>query len=160
MLVLTFQIGPETVGLDIQYVREVIPRVRLQPLIHAPSWLSGVFFYRGRVIPVVDVNCLAGYDTTPEHLSSRIILVSNRDTCQNDSLWGLLAAQVAELREVAVREERLGARASFSPARNDPDQIDFGTLATCNQGLLRVLDPNHLLSENDRQRLWAILESQ
>src|SRR5688572_3678984 len=98
MLVLTFRVGREPVGLDTRRVREVIPRVRLTPLTGGPDWLAGAFVYRGRVIPVVDLHRLTGNGTCPDHLSSRIILTPIGPA--GDQLLGLLAARVADLREV------------------------------------------------------------
>src|SRR5215470_14414003 len=79
MLVLTFQVGREPMALDIRHVREVVPRVRLQPVSGAPDWLAGVFVYRGQVVPVLDLHRLPG---------------------GGERLLGLLAAQVADIREV------------------------------------------------------------
>src|SRR5205085_7870290 len=75
MLVLTFQVGREALALDIRRVREVVPRVRLRPVSGAPAWLAGVFVYRGRVVPVLDLHRLAGGCECPLPLSSRTILV-------------------------------------------------------------------------------------
>src|SRR5207248_107653 len=116
MLVLTFQVGPEPLALDIRRVREVVPRVRLRPVSGAPAWLAGVFVYRGRVVPVLDLHRLAGGGECPPHLSSRIILVPHRAPGPphpalsppggegrvrgTERLLGLLATQVADLREV------------------------------------------------------------
>lgn len=132
MLVLTFQIGHESVALDIRRVREVVPRVRLRPLSGGADWLAGVFVYRGRVIPVVDLHKLAGLGECPPHLSSRIILVPH-----GDSLLGLLATQVADLRDIPD-----AAPALDSPATGG---ADLGRVVADGRGVLRVLDPDRLL---------------
>src|SRR3954467_15131623 len=95
MLVLTFQIGDDRLALDIHRVREVVPRVALRKPAASPDWLAGQFVYRGTVVPVVDLHPLLHAGPPPPHLSSRIILVP-----VGDSLLGLLAAQVADLRDV------------------------------------------------------------
>jgi len=97
MLVLTFQIGPNRLALDIRRVREVVPRVELTRTAGGPSWLAGSFVCRGRVVPVVDMHRLLGAGECPPHLSSRIILVP-----MGDGLMGLLAAQVADIKEIAA----------------------------------------------------------
>ena len=72
MLGLVFQVGPDKVAVDVRRVREVVPRVRLTAVHGAPPWIAGVFVYRGRVVPVVDLHALAGVGECPMHLSSRI----------------------------------------------------------------------------------------
>src|SRR5262245_62513254 len=95
MLALTFMAGRDRLALDIRRVAEVVPRVRLAPLAGAPAWLAGTFVYRGGVVPVIDLHHLAGAGECPELLSSRIILVP-----VGGRLLGLLAARVADLREI------------------------------------------------------------
>jgi chemotaxis-related protein WspB len=143
MLVLTFQVGPDAVGLDIRRVREVIPRVRLRPLTGGPGWLAGVFVYRGRVIPVVDLPRLAGHGECPPHLSSRIVLVPVGD----DRLIGLLAGQVADLRDVNVTGPSLP-----SPAGGG---VDLGPVVADGPGVIRLLDPDRLLPADARAVVLA-----
>ncbi len=142
MLVLTFQIGHEPVGLDIRRVREVVPRVRLRPLSGGAEWLAGVFVYRGRVIPVVDLHRLAGHGECPMHLSSRIILVPH-----GENLLGLLATQVADLREIPD-----DAPALPSPASGN---ADLGRVIADGQGVLRLLEPERLLPPAAREMVLA-----
>ena len=58
MLALTFQVGADRVAVDIRRVREVVPRVRLPPATARRRGWPGVFVYRGRVVPVVDLHAL------------------------------------------------------------------------------------------------------
>ena len=95
MLALTFQIGDNRLALDIRRVREVVPRVELSRAANAPAWLAGELVYRGRPVPVLDLHAMLGAGQCPAHLSSRIILVPN-----GDGLLGLLAAQVADIRDI------------------------------------------------------------
>jgi len=52
---LTFVLGSETYGLDIQYVREIIGILPITPLPDVPAWIKGVINLRGKVIPIMDV---------------------------------------------------------------------------------------------------------
>ena len=148
MLVLTFQVGAEPVGLDIRRVREVIPRVRLQPLTGSPAWLAGVFVYRGRVIPVVDLHRLAGHGECPLHLSSRIILLPIDGDSSHAHLMGLLAGQVADLREVTVRPVCFDGSTTT-------ETVDLGPLIADGRGVLRLLNPDRLLPKADRKLVLA-----
>ncbi|QEL13538.1 chemotaxis protein CheW [Limnoglobus roseus] len=146
MLLLTFQIGPEAVGLDIRRVREVIPRVRLQRPTGGPAWLAGVFVYHGRVVPVIDLHQLAGHAPCPHHLSSRIILLPVAGDAAGEHLYGILAAQVADLREVP----------DGVPAMNslvEDGGIDLGSTVADGGGVLRLLDPERMLPAAARRQI-------
>lgn len=52
---LTFLIGSETYGLDIQHVREIIGMQKITNVPDVPDFVKGVINLRGKVIPVMDV---------------------------------------------------------------------------------------------------------
>jgi chemotaxis-related protein WspB len=147
MLALTFRVGPSRLALDVRRVREVVPRVRLQPLACGPAWLAGAFVYRGRVVPVVDLHRLLGAGECPPLLSSRIILVPY-GTGEQEPLLGLLAAEVAEAREVEAP-----ARAPL-PA-GAPGQPDPGPVLVEGGNLLHLVELERLLPETVRGQLAA-----
>jgi chemotaxis-related protein WspB len=135
MLALLFQVGPERVAVDVHRVREVVPRVRLSSLPGGPPWLAGQFVYRGRVVPVIDLHAVAGSDPCPPHLSSRIMLFEWPPAAS--TLVGLLATQVAEIREVTVTD----------PGPDRADSPALGWAVPDGAGLLRVLDPDRLFEK-------------
>lgn len=99
MLVLTFQVGNERLALDVRRIQEVIPWARLQPVAGSPSWLAGIFLYRGQIVPVIDLHRLLGVGECPVHLSTRIIVVQHVLNGQ-ERFVGLLAAKVADVRDL------------------------------------------------------------
>ena len=139
MLVLTFQIGDTRLALDIRRVREVVPRVELKRAPDGPVWLAGLFVYRGRAVPVIDLHHLLGGGECPLHLSSRIILVPRIDAATGqESLIGLLAAHVADLRRVEPGETlSLGGRPGLGTPLVDRD------------GILHLLDPDRLIPPSE-----------
>jgi chemotaxis-related protein WspB len=144
MLVLTFQVGREALALDIRRVREVVPRVRLRPISGAPEWLAGVFVYRGQVIPVIDLHRLSGGAECPPHLSSRIILVPLGRADGGERLLGLLATQVADIREVPAAPPASAASPLPFPTVGGQGP-DLGAVVADGPGVLRLLDPERLL---------------
>jgi chemotaxis-related protein WspB len=148
MLVLTFQVGREALALDIRRVREVVPRVRLRPVSGAPEWLAGLFVYRGQAVPVLDLHRLAGAGECPPHLSSRIILVPHGGDGP-EGLLGLLATQVADIREVSDTARPLAGLAGETGA-------DLGAVLADGTGLLRLLDPDKLLGGAAWRQLLAL----
>jgi chemotaxis-related protein WspB len=133
MLALTFQVGPDRLAVDVRRVREVVPRVRLAPVSGGPAWVAGMFVYRGRVVPVVDLHRLTGAGECPPHLSSRIILVPHPGN--PDALVGLLATQVADIRELPDPPAAV-------PGTADPG---LGAAIADGTGILRVFDPERFL---------------
>jgi chemotaxis-related protein WspB len=138
MLALIFQVGGDKVAVDVRRIREVIPRVRLSAVNSGPSWIAGVFVYRGRVVPVVDLHRLTGAGVCPPHLSSRIILFPYPLDAP-ESLVGLLATQVAEIRVI-----RAGL---VQPLPGESGRPGLGPALPDGTGIIRLLDPDWLLSQ-------------
>ena len=69
MLLLTFRAAENLYAVDVTRVVEVVPRVDLRRLPHAPDFLAGLFDYRGAVVPVIDLGILLGSTPagSPEH---------------------------------------------------------------------------------------------
>lgn len=105
MLLLTFNVGDEPYGLDVSGVIEVVPRVGLRAVPHAPEYLAGLLSYRGQVVPVVDLGLLLGSSPSFDRLSTRIILVKSSGESQNRGeeteaeprVLGLIAERVIDL---------------------------------------------------------------
>jgi chemotaxis-related protein WspB len=111
MLLLTFTAGGERYALDVAGIIELVPRVELRAIPHAPDFLAGLLGYRGEVVPVIDLGLLLGSSPCPDRLSTRIILVKSASGGQNQGeetrgpgrevrLLGLIAEQVSDLIEV------------------------------------------------------------
>jgi chemotaxis-related protein WspB len=159
MLALTFQIGTHRLALDVHQVREVVPRIALQRVPGSPSWLAGLFVYRGRVVPVLDLHQLLDSGQCPPLLSSRIILVPLKPTQESPSppqeeelLLGLLAAQVADVQEVRPGSQALAGL-------TEPGEPDLGLAVVDGSGLLHLIDVDRLLPD-PVQRLLAALPSE
>jgi chemotaxis-related protein WspB len=148
MLVLTFRIGSDRLALDVRRVREVVPRVRLQRVAGGPLWLAGIFIYRGHVVPVVDLHRLIGSEECPLHLSTRIILVPHVLEGE-ERLFGLLAAQVADIREMQATSLAQGGLTA-------PGQPDPGPALVDGREIVHMVDLDRLLPESYRRHLALI----
>jgi len=136
MLALTFEVGSDRVAWDVRRVREVVPRVRLNPLSGGPSWVAGMFVYRGRVIPVIDLHRFIGAGECPPHLSSRIILLPF-PSAGPDALIGLLAHP----RRRCPRAERIHVG-------DRPDGFNIRPAVADSSGILHILDPDRFLAQH------------
>jgi chemotaxis-related protein WspB len=76
MQLLTFAIGGHPYAIPSRRIVEVLPLVAARPLPHAPHFVRGLFSYRGRLLPLVDLGVLLGAGAAPELLSTRVIVVS------------------------------------------------------------------------------------
>ncbi len=148
MLVLMFQAGSTCLALDVRRIHEVVPLVQLQRAESAPAWLAGVFIYRGRVIPVIDLHRLIGAGECLPNLSTRLILVPHRIGGQ-ERLVGLLASRVADLRDI----EPPAQAATPGATRDHPD---FGAVLVNGNDIIHLVEPDRLLPEAYASQLALI----
>lgn len=131
-LLLLLAVCEQLYAIDTEAVVEVIPQVMLRPLCGAPDHLRGVFNFRGRVVPVVDVTQLIAGAPCADHLSSRIIMVRHSSAAGESALLGLLAERVTDT--------LLKPLASFRPAEGAAAQRPFlGGVALDQRGLIQLL---------------------
>ena len=92
---LTFYIGEETYGVQIEAVREIIGVQPVTPLPDVPKHIVGVINLRGRVIPVMCVRTRIGMETAPTTSRTCIVVVmSGEDTV------GLMVDTVSEVLDI------------------------------------------------------------
>jgi chemotaxis-related protein WspB len=83
MLLLTFNAGANRYAIDSSRVVELIPKVDIRSIPHAPPYLVGLLAYRGKVVPVIDLGLLLADAPCHQCLSTRIILVNDAPGVQN-----------------------------------------------------------------------------
>ena len=66
-------------AVDMSTVAEVVPVPTLTRVPGAPSWLSGVVNWRGRVLPVADLRPLVGATLSPLPTSARLVVLAEED---------------------------------------------------------------------------------
>jgi len=98
MVVLMCEAAGGRLAILVRDVVEVIARPHLQPLAGKPDWFAGLFAYRGRVTPVVELGRLMDGDVRPPMWSNRIVVVRVRETAAEsgrEKLVGLLVDRAA-----------------------------------------------------------------
>lgn len=107
MLMLTFDVNGCRYAVDVARVVEVVPRIALRPIPHAPPFLAGLFDLGGRMVPVVDLGVRLGGEPCRPRLSTRIVVAEDAA----GRLLGLIGERVTELRAgpEGLRDDRAAA---------------------------------------------------
>lgn len=148
MLFLLFQVGPDRFALDATRVMEVVPLVDLTKIPKAPKGVAGLFNYRGRPVPAVDVCELALNKPARERLSIRIIVIHYPDAAGNDHLLGLIAEQATSL----LRKDT----GDFAgPAVRIEGAPYLGPVIMDGQGVIQQIHEQRLLSDSVRDMLFS-----
>jgi purine-binding chemotaxis protein CheW len=98
----TFRLGREEYGVDIQSVQEIIRTTGITPVPGAPNHVRGVINLRGKIVPVVDLRLRFGLAPAEESDQRRIIVVEI-----GDKRLGMLVdsvSQVLKLSSTLVEE--------------------------------------------------------
>jgi chemotaxis-related protein WspB len=146
MLLLTFTVHGEPYALDVAGVIELVPRVELRAIPHAPAYLAGLLGYRGEVVPVIDLGLLLGSSPGADRLSTRIILVKTtpgghnrkdeeaRDSARGEArVLGLIAERVIDLVEVEPEQ--------VTPAPVHLARAPYlGTIARTDRGFVPLIE--------------------
>ncbi|MVV50350.1 purine-binding chemotaxis protein CheW [Pseudomonas sp. PB120] len=147
-LFLQFRIGSERYALQAVEVAEVLPRLPLKPIAHAPHWVAGVFAYRGAVVPVIDLCELMFGHPAQVRTSTRLVLVNYRsDAAAQVQLLGLILEQATD----TLRCDP----ADFRPYGLDNRQAPYlGPVREDAQGLLQWVRVADLLDDQVRGLLF------
>src|SRR3954452_8069576 len=105
MLLVTFRADEGLFAIDAGRVVEIVPRVDLRAIPHAPASLAGLLNYRGRIVPVADLGLLLGTLPCRPRLSTRIILVDRAGDERGQAALGLIAESVSDVRAVRGHPE-------------------------------------------------------
>jgi chemotaxis-related protein WspB len=150
MLFLLFQIGNDRYALEARQAVEVLPFVALKKIPQAPRGVAGIFNYRGRPVPALDLTELTFGRPSRQRLSTRIILVQyeHSDRPGKPRLLGLIAEQATSMMR---REERdfvdPGVRSNAAPY--------LGPVIMDDKGVIQLLRAQHLLAESVRDLLFS-----
>ncbi|WP_435011827.1 chemotaxis protein CheW (plasmid) [Tundrisphaera lichenicola] len=136
MLVLMFRVADVRYAVAVKRVAEVVPRVGLRALPHAPCHLVGLLHYRGGVVPVVDLGVLMGGDPCRERLDTRIVVLDVGG--EAGGMVGLVAERVDDVRKVdESRKAIVGIEVEGAPY--------LGSVFEVEDGLLQLIEPGRIL---------------
>jgi len=153
MLLLQFQLGKDRYALDSSEVVEVLPLLGIKRIPHAPAGVAGVFNYRGKPVPAIDLSELALGRAARLHMSTRIVVVRYPGANAGEHLLGLIAERTTG----TVRRDP----AEFAdPGVAAGDAPYLGPVASGPEGLVQWIRVDGLLPEAVRDVLFRQPEMQ
>ena len=111
---LTFALGPESFGISVLRVREIIRLTETTRVPQLPKHIKGVINLRGRVIPIADMRLRFELDNVQDTERTCIIVVQLTKPDGSDGLMGLIVDAVEEV--VNIREGDVEERPHFGVA--------------------------------------------
>lgn len=95
MLMVLFQIGPNTYAIDSEPIVEIFPKIKIKKIPGTESSVAGLINYCGKPVPVIDLSQIILKRPSEPALHTRIILLQSQS-----QLLGLIAEKVIEAEEV------------------------------------------------------------
>ena len=149
VLFLAFHVGSERYALKATEVAEVLPRLPLKPIAHAPGWVAGIFAHRGVMVPVIDLSALTFGTAAQARTSTRLVLVNYQPQPWVEARWlGLILEQATDTLRCDPAE--------FQPYGLDNPQAPYlGPVREDAQGLMQWIGVNDLLTDDVRALLFS-----
>ena len=148
MLLLLVQTAGDEFAIPARQVVEVLPRIDLRAVPHAPAFFAGLLNYRGDVVPVVDLSTLMGFERSRDALSTRIILTRVGNEKNGNRSIGLIAERVIHLEE--VDDSRKG---SYSPRHELAPYL--GSVYQLERGLVQIIEVDRVLDDRVKSMLFG-----
>ncbi|MFT0477260.1 chemotaxis protein CheW [Pseudomonas antarctica] len=148
-LFLVFYIGGERFALKATEVAEVLARLPLKPIAHAPVWVAGIFAHRGALVPVIDLCALTFGTPAQARTSTRLVLVNYQPQPWVEARWlGLILEHATDTLRCGVEE--------FQPYGLDNREAPYlGRVREDAVGLMQWIGVNELLTEPVRALLFS-----
>jgi chemotaxis-related protein WspB len=146
MLFLLFQLGKERYALPANRVVEVVPLLTLKPLPQAPRGVAGIFNYRGRPVPALDLSEITMGRPAQERLSTRIVILNYPSPNGGSHLVGLIAEHATGMLRKDLSE--------FKPSGIQLASAPFlGPVLMDSQGVIQLIREEYLVPDAVRQML-------
>lgn len=138
--VMTFNIGEQVYGIEIQYVTEIIGVQRITKVPHVPNYIKGIINVRSKVVPIIDIRTRFG---KPEILyTSRTCIIT---LTFNDISVGIIVDSVADVEDIHTGD------ISATPQNKNVNENDFiqYMIRGENDSTKLILDVAKLLDEQE-----------
>jgi len=148
----TFRVGAEEYGLDINAIAEVIRPLKITPLPRMPEFIEGVINLRGAIIPVVDLRKRFDLKTIQDDpRKMRMMITKGALHSAAGKARGLLGLVVDGVKEVIhLPQEQIEPAPEAATGRNADFISGMGKAAG---RLIILLDVSKILSREERAAL-------
>ncbi len=148
----TFQVGGEEYGLDINSITEVVRPHKITALPRMPRFIEGVINLRGAIIPIVDLRKRFGLADGRENPRKMRMMITKGavpvSPGNRQELLGLVVDMVSEV--IFVRKKDIEP----APEAATGAQADFITgMGKVGERLIILLDIARILSQQERSAL-------
>jgi purine-binding chemotaxis protein CheW len=147
---LTFNLGVETYGIAIHFVREILGLTAITPVPNTPKFIKGVTNLRGKIIPLIDLRVKLNMDVAEFTRQTCIIVVDVPGVTERIQM-GVIVDGVKEV--LNVKKEDLEDVPSFG-IRVDTSYL-LG-LANCKTGISLLLDIERVLTQSEIEAVETI----
>ncbi len=93
--VMTFYIGEQVYGVEIENVVEIIEVPPITKIPHVPNYVKGIINVRSKVVPVIDIRLRFGKEEIPYNSRTCTIIV-----CIEDITVGIIVDRVADVEDI------------------------------------------------------------
>ena len=135
---LTFRVGQEEFGTDVQNVKEVLEVLPITKVPRTPNYMKGVINVRGKVIPVVDMRLKLGMPLSEQTEDTCIIVMEIGEEA-------VVGALVDKVQEVIVLESERIEPAPKIGAGIDTDFLQG--IGTKDESFIMILDAQKVIVE-------------
>ena len=148
--IVNFRVGPETFGVDIALVHEIVRVPEITSVPDAPDFIEGVINLRGRIISLVDLRKRFGQKEIAPGKKNRIIVVEHQQR-----FVGLIVDSASEVLRVP------GSDIEPPPHVFEQGGLDYVTGIAKVQGRIIILvDLGNILQRGELRRLTEFAGAQ
>ncbi len=141
MLILGLNIGKERYGIEAMRIIEIVPLIELKKIPLAHNAIKGLFNYRGKPAPVIDLCQLFENRNCNNNLSTRIIIIEYKSLSGVSRPIGLIAEMVTDVMMCETDE--------ISSTGIQSKQNDFlGLIYKHNHDIIQLIDTHNVLPES------------
>ena len=147
MLYLLFFLDNSRYVIKATDVIEIVPLVKLTSIPRTPDYVAGIFNYRGKAVPVIDMRHLVSSASSHNIMSTRIIMVNYNAEHGERHVLGLLVEHVTDM--IYLNEE------SFDdPVVRVNQSLQISQVLTDQSGIIQKIEIGKALPEQVRNLLF------
>jgi chemotaxis-related protein WspB len=154
MLFLVFELDGERYALDAREIAHVLPLAPVRAFPGTPAYIAGVIDYEGAPVPVVDLPMLALGRPARAYMSTRLVLVYDRDESDSSQAPHAPPRRLALLLESATRTQSIAPDRFTEGGIATPEARWLGPVARDEHGFVQWVKVEQLLDARVRALLF------